>query len=391
VLLVGMASAAFVAPPPLHAARRALRVATCMAEEAAADDDGDYAVAPSDMAKLQSRIQKIQEGGLSTPASKLFDLATQKSPQRVMQDFITTSPPMVVTAMQEAVTSLLGQLPPFEFDSQIATTGDKLAALMLQLQMTGYMLRNAEYVMMLRKMLKLRTRSADEYRAAFDRLDTDGSGYIEAREVEELLKEVYEWNVPQMEIEAFMALFDRDGDGRISWEEFEDALGVDPTGVSDTSLKLLSAGDPVSDSSSMPKLSGTITVALDDGGEVQMDAEVYMEQLKEEALALRAELNALEGQKAQGVGTSLSAYVASLSESQLKVLTSGISDDVVEAMKQLVSWILRAPSGDGPLERDAEVQMEQAKLQQLCFYQLILGYQLREAEAKGDANDAIGR
>jgi len=197
--------------------------------------------------------------------------------------------------------------------------------------------------------------------------------------------------VPQMEIEAFMALFDRDGDGRISWEEFEDALGVDPTGVSDTSLKLLSAGDPVSDSSSMPKLSGTITVALDDGGEVQIDAEVYMEQLKEEALALRAELSALEGQKAQGVGTSLSAYVASLSESQLKVLTSGISDDVVEAMKQLVSWILRAPSGDGPLERDAEVQMEQAKLQQLCFYQLILGYQLREAEAKGDANDAIGR
>ena len=38
------------------------------------------------------------------------------------------------------------------------------------------------------------------------------------------------------------------------------------------------------------------------------------------------------------------------------------------------------------IERDQEVRMEQEKLQQLCLYQLILGYRLREAEAKGDKN-----
>ena len=58
---------------------------------------------------------------------------------------------------------------------------------MLQLQMTGYMLRNAEYVMALRKVLQLSTRSAAEYRATFERLDTDGSGYIETSEVEKRL------------------------------------------------------------------------------------------------------------------------------------------------------------------------------------------------------------
>ena len=85
--------------------------------------------------------------------------------------------------MQDAIGSLLGQLPPFEFDSQITTTGDKMAALMLQLQMTGYMLRNAEYVVMLRQLLGLSTRAAAEYRKAFDKLDLDGSGYIEISEV----------------------------------------------------------------------------------------------------------------------------------------------------------------------------------------------------------------
>ena len=43
------------------------------------------------------------------------------------------------------------------------------------------------------------------------------------------------------------------------------------------------------------------------------------------------------------------------------------------------------------LAKDAEVTLEQAKLQQLCLYQLILGYRLREAEATGSADEQIGR
>ena len=42
------------------------------------------------------------------------------------------------------------------------------------------------------------------------------------------------------------------------------------------------------------------------------------------------------------------------------------------------------------LGKDESVTIEQAKLQQLCLYQLVLGYRLREAEAKGEANEAIG-
>ena len=45
--------------------------------------------------------------------------------------------PEVSQAMRDAITSLLGSLPPLEFDARMTTTGDKLSALMLQLQMTG--------------------------------------------------------------------------------------------------------------------------------------------------------------------------------------------------------------------------------------------------------------
>ena len=41
-------------------------------------------------------------------------------------------------------------------------------------------------------------------------------------------------------------------------------------------------------------------------------------------------------------------------------------------------------------DKDA-VSVERDKLQQLCLYQLVLGYTLREAEAKGEADEALGR
>lgn len=357
-------------------------------EDEAMPDAGSLSA--NDLLKLRQRILNIQENGLATPAQKLFDLATNKSPQVLMQDFFRTSSPAVVQAMQDAVASLLGSLPPFQFDAQMTTTGDKLAALMLQLQMTGYMLRNAEYVMTVRSLLKLKSRSLDDYREAFNRVDLDKSGFIETGEVEQLLREVYE-EVPPFEIATFLQLFDTDGDGRISWDEFAAVLGGRE---GDTSVAMPLLGTAEGIDAPEPKVSGTVTVELDDGSIVEMDANAYMEQLKEEASALRAELAISEQAKAQeerALSSSISAYVSSLPDAQLKLLTSGISDDVVAAMQQLVTFILRSPDGDGALDKDAEVTLEQAKLQQLCLYQLVLGYRLREAEATGEASDSIGK
>jgi len=126
---------------------------------------------------------------------------------------------------------------------------------------------------------------------------------------------------------------------------------------------------------------------------MDVDANDYMDQLKAEAQALRQELLGMEqkaSEQQEAISNSISGYVSSLPEPQLKVLSSGISEDVVGAMKLLVQFILRDPTGNGQLPKDETVTMEQAKLQTLCLYQLVLGYKLREVEATGEANDAIG-
>lgn len=68
--------------------------------------------------------------------------------------YLKLSPPILIghyppVKVQEAVRTtvlgLLGSLPRHAFETTAIGTGDALANLMFQLQMTGYMFKNAEY------------------------------------------------------------------------------------------------------------------------------------------------------------------------------------------------------------------------------------------------------
>ena len=432
-------------PQPLRACRNhpCGRCARIVAEGALPADDvpdmtpGGGLIRPEDRDLLSSRIQKIQEqgGAVATPAQKLFELATEKPPQLVLREFFMTAPEEVSAAMRDAVVSLLGTLPPMQFDAQISSTADKLAAMMLQLQMTGYMLRNAEYVTTLRRLLNLQEHTQDDLKEAFDKLDLDGSGYIETAEVEELLTGLYGGKAPpDFEVKSFITFFDANKDGRVScaaqirgaqfaarnsprnsprtsrrnsgrhalrnsltprpatrrsFEEFVAALGPAAERRPGVLGALAAAAD---DGAIGPELSGQVTVEMDDGSTVEMDAAEYMAELKQEAQALRAELAKMENVDAGGEpGSSLTAYVSGLPKPQLQALTSGITEDVVGAMQMLVRYILTGSDGkQRQLDDTSPLTIEQEKLQQLCLYQLVLGYRLREAEAKGEAQKLIG-
>ena len=89
------------------------------------------------------------------------------------------------------------------------------------------MFRNAEYVLALKDIMDIQAMpSVSELKLAFEKIDSDNSGYIEASEVEALLQEVYKNNdpdknaepaaVPRFEIQTFLSFFDANRDGRIS-------------------------------------------------------------------------------------------------------------------------------------------------------------------------------
>merc|ERR1719263_817934 len=81
----------------------------------------------------------------------------------LVQDFTETASPAVQVAVKATISSLLGNLPPTMGESSVVTNGKNLASLMFNMQMTGYMFRNAEYR---RGMLKSIESSGEEEQQA---------------------------------------------------------------------------------------------------------------------------------------------------------------------------------------------------------------------------------
>jgi EF-hand domain pair/Protein of unknown function (DUF760) len=275
-----------------------------------------------------------------------------------------------------------------------------------------YMFRNVEYVMALKDLMKLRgSATLQDYKDAFDRLDGDNNGYIESKEVADLLNAVYDGNTPEFEINTFIKFFDQNNDGRISWEEFERGLGAALAAQAPKSPSasfVLGPSDEEEDDEiqmNEPEVSGTFQIELEGGQVVEVDAKEYIQNLKDEAQALKdAILRESSGSRVDssaGAADFLSRrdprtamddfggianYIASR-QGDVKALTQGISPEIVETMKMLIDFVLEGgDSGKGknvPKEK-LEMEIPGSALQQLALWQLILGYRLREAEAKGD-------
>jgi len=390
---------------------------------------------------LRSRMEDVESGKAGDPSQALFRMMSAPSPNQIIGQFVNSADPQVVQAMSGAVSSLLGGLskPNMGVEVQVKASGEKIGSLCFQLQMTGYMFRNAEYVLALKDLMKLRGKklTLKDYKDAFDRVDADASGYIEISEIQDLFKEAYggrEDDIPAFEIRAFLEFFDTNEDGKISWEEFEKGLASAATrqekntvsAKDDLADRLMAsmenAGGDLADEEEKDEehaddvsehISGTIEIEMEGGKIVEVDANEYMKSLKEEArklkLALRREKSggrssrSSENDPMVGIlsnnsgGASddfadIAGYIASR-QGDVKSLTEGIKPEIVDTMRKLVDFVLDGgESGRGRDNQDlssqekAAIEMEipGSALQQLALWQLVLGYRLREEEAKGD-------
>lgn len=378
-----------------------------------------------ELSTLRSRVSDIEEGRSTNPSIALFRSITRERPNEAIGRFVREANPEVVAAMTGAVSSLLGNLsnPSMGIEIIVQASGEKLANLCFQLMMTGYMFRNAEYVIAIKSLMNIQGEGAtlEEYRVAFTRMDTDGNGYLERHEIEAMLAEVYDGKPPAFETTTFLEFFDSNNDGRISWEEFEKgfALATKQMGATDgrrqsmnNRLSLPGSSTNMDDDDDdekriliEPAVSGTVKVELEDGRIIEVDAQEYMNDLKKQALEMKEELARLNGKEirksdgeSMGIsgpagsrpGGGIAGYIASL-QGDVKSLTQGISPEVVESMKMLIDYVLDGGVEGGganakkmKMDKTKEMELPGSALQQLALWQLVIGYRLRETEATGD-------
>jgi len=136
----------------------------------------------------------------------------------------------------------------------------------------------------------------------------------------------------------------------------------------------------------LPPVSGKISVKIAEGMEAEVDAAAYMAELRAEVEGLRAELVSVKQQQHQkGEGAGLLAYMQSLAPEEAQGLTSQVSQDVLEAMGQLVSSLLI--DLNVPIDGTSAITAPVTKLRELLITQLVTGYKLREMEARDEIKD----
>ena len=102
--------------------------------------------------------------------------------------------------------------------------------------------------------------------------------------------------------------------------------------------------------------------------------------LSKEVEELRAELAMIRGEREQELSNNLLTYIQALPEREMASLSSEMSDDVVEAFSMLVNALMEKLQIDtqGP---EVAVQQSMTAMAQLCMWQLVVGYRMRELEA----------
>jgi hypothetical protein len=99
---------------------------------------------------------------LARPMNPFYKAISDMEAKKLIGEFVQVAPEEVQFAVKQTVASLLGNMPPeIANERSITTTGKSLGQLMFNMQMTGYMFRNAEYRQSLAQSLDSSLSAAD--------------------------------------------------------------------------------------------------------------------------------------------------------------------------------------------------------------------------------------
>ncbi|KAL7550987.1 hypothetical protein ACHAWF_014193 [Thalassiosira exigua] len=287
--------------------------------------------------------------GVPSRPNPYLDVVSRLAPSDLIARFTSTASPRVQDAVRTTVLGLLGGLPQMAFETKTVATGERLASLMFQLQMTGYMFKNAEYRLSL-------SQSLGRERMLPGSVGTNREG----KRIKGKIKVRY-------------------GARGDLGKDADETDGKDETDEE--------GGQPSSSPFSTP------------GMEVEVDAKAYMSELRGEVRRLREELDARKQAKEEEIRKDLLMYVRTLPPRELQQLTGTMSPEVLEAMKGLVTAVLagigedeeddnraavEGGSGGDPNKIGPDTVTEQSgeALAQLCMWQLVVGFNLRELEVR---------
>jgi len=287
-----------------------------------------------------------------------MEVVSKISPSDLIAKFTAESDPRVQEAVRTTILGLIGSLPKLAFETTNITTGQRLASLMFQLQMTGYMFKNAEYRLSMSQSLGMsQTISSNLLLTPGEELSDKDDDPLISGKIKGKLKIRY---------------------GKKEDSKKDKTIQTKTNTITEDSIT--EGMDEVDSSASSSSPDTT-----EDGMEIEVDAAAYMSELRAEVSKLRDELTETKEVKDEALRKDLLLYIRTLPAQELKSLTNTMSQDVLVCMKGLVQAVL-AGIGDGKIGPDTVTEQSGEAMAQLCMWQLAVGYNLRELEVREEMN-----
>ena len=299
------------------------------------------------------KLAPTDAASLALANNDYLKVVAKLSPSDLISKFTATAHPRVRDAVRSTILGLIGTLPKQAFETTTITTGERLASLMYQLQMTGYMFKNAEYRLSLRQSLGMDSDNLGKYLLEDGQLDgnNEDDEQFSAGKVQGKIKVRY-------------------------GKTFDESITL----KSDSSRDK----DEESDKDEENKDSSSSPSAM----EVEVDAAVYMAEVRDDVSRLREDLTSTRQAKEEAICKDLLLYIGTLPQQELNTLTNTMSDDVLGAMKGLVNMVMGG-IGEGQIDMNTVTEQSGEAMAQLCMWQLVVGYNLRELEVREEMKNAI--
>jgi hypothetical protein len=90
-------------------------------------------------------------GDVSEEAIQYFNIIENIKPHVLLTKFAQSAPANVQNAAKTTIMNLLGAIPNYAMEASMVTTNTRMANLLYQMQITGYMFKNAEYQLSMTK------------------------------------------------------------------------------------------------------------------------------------------------------------------------------------------------------------------------------------------------
>ncbi|SOV74508.1 conserved Plasmodium protein, unknown function [Plasmodium sp. gorilla clade G3] len=324
--------------------------------------------------------------------NKYFDKICSISPNELINRFFENTSERVKEAVKNIIFNIIGNIQKYTIETSILITYEKIYNFLLQIILTGYMIKNADYRLSLNESLYdqnniLNKKDYDEQQDKQQDEQQDEQQNKQQDEQQNINKEKQQnYDYQEEDLfnlkKSFHTLFSDNNINNMSEEQLN-------KGEMLNSKHIINPNNNNIDNFQRKEESNDITNNITNDDCPIINTKNYILFLRKKINSLEKQLNMLKESKTF-LNDDLLSYIKSLTEIQLRSLTDNIGPLVLDSTKKIVELVIQGMTLNINKNMSNElIYVSGSVLTYICFWQLIIGYTLREMEIRDELSDYL--